>query len=169
MRTKTAQALLWGEQLGWLHPAVVGEPADGRFLKRLARMRKNLGAYLSRGQMARPPELGTDGTAITSNWVFTADYMVTVPTVQSGAWWRDDRKAVVLILVSSDDKPHTVSLPFDAATHGLTGKLTSCEWVATEEPAEKPAAVPSESSWIREITLAPFAATAIEIEMVEGH
>jgi len=167
MRAKTAQALVWGEQLGWIIPDVADDPVAGPFLKRLARMRYNLRPYLSRGRMARPPKPGTDGTTLTSNWVFYKDLNVTTPTVQSGAWHREDGKAVAIILVNADDKPHTVTLPFEAADYGLKGKLAAREWVATEEPAARPEAKPVAASWSREITVAPLAAMAIEIERVE--
>jgi len=164
MRTKTAQALVWGEQLGWIVPEVVDDPVAGVYLKRLARLRYELRRYLARGTMARPPKLATDGTTLTSNWVFYKDLMVTTPTVLSGAWKRDDGKAVAIILVNADDKPHAVTLPFDAADYGLRGSLTSREWIATEEPAPRPAAKPVAPSWSREITMDPMAAMALEIE-----
>jgi len=83
MRTKTAQALVWGEQLGWIRPVVLDDPVAASFLKKLARMRYELRHYLSRGRMARPPDLTTDGTTLTSNWVFTKELKVTTPTVLS--------------------------------------------------------------------------------------
>ncbi|MCX6997379.1 MAG: DUF6259 domain-containing protein [Kiritimatiellaeota bacterium] len=168
MRAKTAQALVWGEQLGWIVPDVVDDPVAGPFLKRLARMRHTLRPYLARGQMARPPKLATDGTTLTSNWVFTKDLSVTTPTVLSGAWLREDGKAVALILVNADDQPHAVTLPFAASTYGLQGNLTAREWTVTKEPAARPAAKPVAAFWSRKITLAPMAAMAIEIEMVES-
>jgi hypothetical protein len=165
MRAKTAQALVWGEQLGWIVPDVVDDPVAGPFLKRLARMRYELLPYLSRGQMARPPVVTGDGTTITSNWVFIEDLQVTTPTVLSGAWKREDRKAVVIILVNPDDKAHTVAVPFNAAEHGLTGALATRTWVATETRAPKPGWDPSPDSWSRQITLDPMSAVAIEVEM----
>lgn len=164
MRTKTAQALVWGEQLGWIVPDVVDDPVAGPFLKRLARMRYELRAYLARGRMARPPRLGTDGTTLTSNWVFTHDLMVTTPTVLSGAWEREDGKAVAFILVNADDQPHDVTLPFDAATYGLDGPLKARTWVSTEAPSERPVAKPVTASWSRKLTVPPLAAMAIEVE-----
>jgi len=164
MRTKTAQALVWGEQLGWIRPVVLDDPVAASFLKKLARMRYELRHYLSRGRMARPPKLKTDGTTLTSNWVFTKDLKVTTPTVLSGAWHRADGRAVVIILINADEKPHTVTLPFDASTYGLKGELAACEWIATEAPPTRPKARPVRSSWSRRIEMDPMKAMAIEIE-----
>ena len=164
MRAKTAQALVWGEQLGWIRPVVIDDPVAGPFLKRLARLRYVLRRYLSRGRMARPPAIGTDGTRVTANWVFTRNLMVTTPTVLSGAWHRDDGKAVVLILVNVDDKPHAVELPFDASTYGLAGELRARQWTGAEAGNAQPKAVSVKASWKRRIVLAPMASLAIEIE-----
>jgi hypothetical protein len=167
MRAKTAQALVWGEQLGWIRTVVLDDPMAGPFLRRQARLRHVLRRYLSRGRMARPPVLTTDGTTVTANWVFTRDLMVTTPTVLSGAWYRDDGNAVVLILVNVDDKPHSVDLPFEAAAYGLGKKLLAREWAGSEVGNEKPNARPVEPSWNRHVDLSPLASLAIEIENAE--
>jgi lysophospholipase L1-like esterase len=126
MRAKTAQALVWGEQIGWIRPEVLDDPVAAQFLKRQARLRYALRRYLSSGRMARPPKIRTDGATLTANWVFTGDLMVTTPAVFSGAWLREDGKAVALILVNADDRPHSVTLPFDASAYDLKGDLAKC-------------------------------------------
>ncbi|NND08629.1 MAG: hypothetical protein HKN87_19830 [Saprospiraceae bacterium] len=163
MRAKTAQALVWGEQLGWIIPDVVDDPIAGLYLKQLARLRYDLRRYLAQGSMARPPKVITDGTTITSNWVFVSDLMVTTPTVLSGAWYRKDGNALALILINPDDKPHTVTIPFNAADYGLKGELMAREWIVKEEATPHPLAKPVDASWSREITLAPMSSLAIEI------
>ena len=163
MRAKTAQALVWGEQLGWIVPEVIDDPVAGPFLKRLVRLRHTLRPYLARGRMARPPKLKTDGSVLTSNWVFVSDLHVTTPAVCSGAWFREDGKAVALILVNADDQAHEVELPFDAKDYALKGMLEAREWIATEDPAAPPAATPVEARWQRQIHLPPLAARVIEI------
>jgi len=167
MRAKTAQALVWGEQLGWIRPIVLEDPVAAAFLRRQARLRYVLRRYLSRGRMARPPAITTDGTTVTANWVFVRDLKVTTPTVLSGAWHRDDGKAVVLIFVNADDKPHAFDLPFDASTYGLGKKLLAREWTGAEVGNAPPKAQPVKASWKRRITLAPMASLAIEIEAAD--
>ena len=167
MRMKTAQALVWGEQVGWIRTEVIDDPVAGPFLKRQARLRYVLRRYLSHGRMARPPAIKTDGTTVTANWVFTRDLMVTTPTILSGAWQRDDGNAVVLILVNVDDKPHSVDLPFDAAAYGLGTKLLARKWTGNEVGNAKPRARSVKATWNRHIDLAPLASLAIEIETAE--
>ena len=164
MHTKAAQALVWGEQIGWITPDVVNHPVDVAFLKRLARARRTLLAYLGRGRMARPPYLQTDGTTLSENWVFATDVIVTVPTVIAGAWHHEGDRAVVLILVNADAvSAHTVRLAFDVETYGLATDPAIREWVATEAPTDLPDPTPTGAVWEREIELSPLEIRAIEI------
>lgn len=164
MRMKTAQALVWGEQLGWIRVDVIDDPVAGPFLRRLGRLRSSLSRYLARGQMARPPAIETDGATLTANWVYVRDLMVTTPAVFSGAWRRDDGKAVALIFVNADDKPHTIHVPFDAKTYGLQGRLTARDWTGEETGGARPETRTVAASWRRSVKLAPTASLAIEIE-----
>jgi hypothetical protein len=164
MHTKAAQALVWGEQIGWITPDIVDNPVDAAFLKRLARARRHLGAYLAHGRMARPPRLETDGSTITTNWVFATDVVATIPTVIAGAWHHERNAAVALILVNNDaEAPHTVRLPFSAASYGLKGPLTAREWVATEQPEDLPAPTAIDTDWTRELELAPLEVRVFEV------
>jgi hypothetical protein len=162
MRTKTAQALVWGEQLGWIVPDVVDDPVDGPFLKRLARMRYAMSRYLARGRMMRPPTGADDGTTLSSSWVYTDDLWVTTPTVFSGAWERDDARSVVLVLVNADEVPHTVPVEFDPEAYHLPGDLQMREWMATDGPSSPAIVAPAAPIWSREIELPPLSACSVE-------
>ena len=74
---------------------------------------------------------------------------------------------MVLIFVNVDDKPHSVTLPFDASIYGLKGNLTAREWTGNETANARPEAKPTEASWNRRIDLAPLVSLAIEIEQAE--
>jgi len=163
MRQKTAQALCWGEQLGWISPAVVDDPVAGPFLKRLARLRYDLRAYLARGRMARPPAIKTDGSTVTADWQWHGKRMVTTPAVLSGAWHAADG-GLALIFVNVDDKPHAFDLPFDGAACGFSGNLLARERTGLENrDAPPPEAKPLALKWQRRISLEPTAALAIEL------
>ena len=113
--------------------------------------------------MARPPAVTTDGTTLASNWVYGDDLQVTTPAVLSGAWERDDRRSVVILLVNPDESSHTITLSFDAATYGLVGDLYAREWIASDEPSPQPDASPVGSRWSREIAVPPLAACSVEV------
>ena len=162
MRTKTAQALVWGEQLGWIVPDVADDPVNGPFLKRLARMRYTMSRYLARGRMMRPPVGIEDGTTLTSNWYWSSDIWVTTPTVLTGAWERDDGRSVVLILVNADEATHTVPVEFDPIAYHLPGDLQMREWIATDGPSSPANTAPTAPIWSREIELPPLSAYSVE-------
>lgn len=163
MRMKMAQALVWGEQLGWISPDVLEDASSMDFLKCMARLRQKLLRYLARGRMACPPALETDGATVTANWVFVKDLPVTTPAVLSGAWYRDDSKAIAFTLVNVDELPHTVELEFDAASYGLDGELTMQMWTGEESAQDCPATSSIDNYWRRSICLEPMKALAIEI------
>jgi len=163
MRQKTAQALCWGEQLGWISPAVVDDTVAGPFLKRLARLRYDLRQYLARGRMARPPAIKTDGATVTADWKWHGKRVVTTTAILSGAWQATDG-AVALLFVNVDEKPHAFDLMFDGAAYGFPGNLIANERTGLENrdtppPEAKPLALKSQ----RRITLQPTAALAIEV------
>jgi len=163
MRQKTAQALCWGEQLGWISPAVVDDPVAGPFLKRLARLRYDLRKYLARGRMARPPRIKTDGTTVTADWQWHGKRMVTTPAVLSGAWQAADG-GLALIFVNVDETSHAFDLEFDGADYGFSGNLLARERTGLENPgAPPPKANPVAPKWNRRITLEPTAALAVEV------
>jgi hypothetical protein len=162
MRQKTAQALCWGEQLGWISPAVVDDPVAGPFLKRLAHLRYDLRQYLGRGRMARPPAIKTDGATVTADWQWHGKRIVTTAAVLSGAWQAADG-ALALIFVNVDENPHAFDLNFDGAAYGFSRNLLAREHTGLENHKSLPGAKPLALKWQRRITLEPTAALAIEL------
>jgi len=162
MRQKTAQALCWGEQLGWISPAVVDDPVAGPFLKRLARLRYDLRKYLACGRMARPPRVKTDGATLTADWKWHGKRIVTTAAVLSGAWQAADG-GLALVFVNVDEKPHVFDLDFDGAAYGFSGNLLAREHTGLENRDAPPGAKPLTLKWQRRITLAPTAALTIEV------
>lgn len=163
MRQKTAQALTWGEQLGWMGPDVVDDPVAGPFLKRLGRLRYDLRRYFSGGRLARPPSVKDDGATVTADWKWGGSRMVTTPVVLSGAWQAADG-AVALLFVNVDVQPHAVDLHFDGAAYGFSGNLLVSDRTGGENrDSPPPEAKPAEAKWDRRIALEPTSALAIEV------
>ncbi len=97
MRAHTAQALVFGEQLGWIPPAVVDDPVAGPYLKQLAKLRYELTDYLADGEMLRPPALIGEIPDVTTTWPwYSGDGKVTLKGVQTGAWQAKDGRIVLL-------------------------------------------------------------------------
>jgi len=101
LRTKTAQALVWGEQIGWYGPEIINDPVAGPFVRRCARMRHHLREFLACGRMERPPRLSEDIPKLTAKWQAEE---ATFPAVQAGSWRaRDGRLAVVFANASTEE------------------------------------------------------------------
>ena len=163
MRQKTAQALTWGEQLGWMGPEVVDDPVAGPFLKRLGRLRYDLRRYFADGRLARPPAVAGDGATLTADWKWGGKRIVTTPAVLAGAW-QAPGGAVALVFVNVDEKPHALDLHFDGARYGLAGNLLVRERTGLEaRDALPPEAKPAPLTWDRRIALDPLAALTLEV------
>jgi len=166
LRMKAAQQLVFGEQIGWISAGVAKEKANADFLRNIARLRGRLVRFFHAGRMARPPTFTTALPTITADWQWRGVWPVTTPAVLSGAWELPREKKLAMIFVNASDKPVTADLPFDAERYGLgSGRVT----VVTLGPnaAGQPAGEPGK--FIRRLTMAPEAATALVITAVEAN
>ena len=50
-----AQSLVYGQQLGWIHPEIVNDPVQFPFLKKMAQLRYENAEFFCEGIMLRPP------------------------------------------------------------------------------------------------------------------
>jgi hypothetical protein len=165
LRQKTAQALAWGEQLGWIDLAVADDSADGAFFVRLARLRHALRRYFAEGRMARPPRATDDGATVTADWRWGGSRIVTTPAVISGAWHGPDG-GLVIVLVNVDDKPHAVDLGLDPAAYGFAAgaDVLVRERTGAEPPdAPSPPQTRGPGPWKRRVALEALSALAVEV------
>lgn len=160
MRMKTGQALVFGEQLGWISPQVLSDEPSAAFLRRIARLRYALRDYLARGEMARPPVLKGDIPAVTADWQWWGKRIVTTPAILSGAWRAEDGR-LALIFVNVSDAEQSAELDFDGEGYGLPKSPHLTVTPRTEGgPGE---AVREERRFQRTIHLKPHDALALEI------
>lgn len=54
-RYNIAEALVYGQQLGWVHPEVVDDPVQFPFLKKMAKLRWDNAEFFTEAEMLRPP------------------------------------------------------------------------------------------------------------------
>ena len=142
-RMKTAQSLVYGEQLGWFSvaQALSDREVNGPFFRRLARLRYALLPYLSWGEMARPPVVEGDIPNVTADWAWRHYWPVTDSALQRGAWKSSDG-GLALILVNVTNEAISGHLDFDGAEYGFAEQATLLVTLRTENgPAvsvEKP-------------------------------
>ena len=133
-RMKTAQALVFGEQLGWIDTGIVDRPA-GAFFRDCVRLRSALTPFLSGGRMLRPPALIGDIPEVTADWQWVGNWPVTTAALQVGAWRSRDRAESVIIVANTSDAPVSVDYVVDAAELGFAaGSVLT----ATPLDAERP-------------------------------
>jgi len=104
-RMKIGQSLVFGEQLGWINPAIIeNDVKTAEFLRSAAKVRHTLVPFLAWGEMMRPPEVKGDIPEITAEWAWAAEEkMVTGSAVQKGAWKSPDGRIAVIFVNVSDD------------------------------------------------------------------
>jgi hypothetical protein len=118
---RIGQQLVYGEQLGWIEPAwVLKQPDTLDFLGRAARTRHALLDFLSRGRMARPPEVSGDVPEVTADWAWSGKWMVAASALQRGAWWAEDGR-LLLIFANVSGDPVEAEAIFRPADHGWPG------------------------------------------------
>jgi len=54
-RFNIAQSLIYGQQLGWIHPEIVDDPIQFPFLKKMANLRWERRDFFAEAEMLRPP------------------------------------------------------------------------------------------------------------------
>jgi len=124
LRMKAAQQLVYGEQLGWLNPGIVGEAENFAFFRQAVRLRWNFRRYFYAGQMSRPPRITGTLPEVTADWQWRGTWPVTTSALMAGAWHLPSENKIVLLFANVSDQALTARVDYDLARAGLTG--TSC-------------------------------------------
>ena len=122
VRLKTAQALVWGEQVGWYGSEIMDHAVNGPFLRRCARLRHHLREFLARGRMEHPPALSGDIPNVSCQW---RGGEATYPAVQAGAWSAPDGRLAV-IFANVLDEPLTLTWKVDGDYYAIDAQARMC-------------------------------------------
>ncbi len=118
-RMKMAQALAFGEQLGWINPQIVEQqPETAAYLRRCARIRYTLRSHLAKGYMARPPKITGDNPQITADWAWHGEWPITDSAIQRSAWRAED-ESVAFVFANATEKELPFTWHFDGAQYGF--------------------------------------------------
>jgi hypothetical protein len=159
-KMKAGQQLVFGEQIGWCNPSVVGEEENAAFLRHVVRLRWVLGRYFYAGEMARPPKLLGDIPTVTADWQWSGYWPVTTDAVLSGAWQLPREQRVVLLFVNVSEQPVRAMVAFDAGAYALPkGDLHAVR--VTADGRGEPFMLPR--TFQRELEFPPQAAWAWEV------
>ncbi len=160
LRMKAGQQLVFGEQIGWLNPAVVREKENAEFLRQVVRLRWRLRRYFYAGRMARPPKLHGEIPKVRADWQWSGEWPVSTDAVLAGAWRLPKEQQCVLLVVNVSDKPVSTRLQIDADQYGLSAAKLRLKRIGPEGPGET---LTVAKVFQRELTLPPQTAEAWEL------
>ena len=161
LRMRAAQQLVFGEQLGWISPAVVNEKENAEFLKQLAQLRWLLREYFYAGRMLRPPQSDRPLPTVKADWQWHGTRWVATNALLSGCWWQPSKSRVVVIAVNVSDEPVTTTLIADLApafpsdTALCVAPVEAAPTVPMETSptgVQIPVTVPARTAWAWEVT-----------------
>lgn len=110
VRVFTAQALLYGEQMGWIKPQQYAKLESKEFYKKLVRTRAKLSNFFIDGRMLRPPFIQDNGPRMQSTKSTEAKRGFDYPAVQGGLWQKPNSEDKLLILINTSDEVATASV-----------------------------------------------------------
>jgi hypothetical protein len=102
-RYHVAQAVLFGQQIGWLNADLVDDPEKLSFMKKMASLRYNCRDFFSAGDMLRPPVLRNKGPRIITDTGMGMSIMFDGDALLAGAWRKREDGAVLIMLVNVGD------------------------------------------------------------------
>jgi len=121
-RMKSAEALCFGEQIGWFVPTIIDEADKFPFQRKVVRLRHQLRHYFYQGEMCRPPELPVDLPTVTADWNYYDSPLITAPAIRTGCWKIarcGATQSAVLLLANTADTPMTIQVRVDLTELGF--------------------------------------------------
>ena len=116
-RFHAAQAVMFGQQIGWMNADVVDDAGKIDFLERMCHMRWEHRAFFSQGEMLRPPRIAGGQSCFLTDSSMGMDDMQPADTVVASAW--REGKNTMLAIANSGDAPARIHLVFDAQEYHL--------------------------------------------------
>lgn len=117
-RFQMAQSLMFGQQLGWVHPEIVDDPQQFPFLKKLAQLRWKFAEFFAYAHMLRPPVVCSDAPLLDCLPFLRGQYMNHENTVLASAWENQEGKRC-LFAVNSSNSEALCTLTVNAAEYDL--------------------------------------------------
>ena len=98
-RFHVAQAVLFGQQIGWINPDLVDVPEKLSFMKLMAGLRYRYRDFFSAGDMLRPPRLVGENPIFVTDTGMGRSQMFTGETLLAGAWrLRADGRVLIMLV-----------------------------------------------------------------------
>jgi hypothetical protein len=121
-RMKAADALCFGEQIGWFVPTIVDEPDKFPFLKKIVQLRYQFRHYFYRGEMCRVPDLSAGVPVVTADWDYYGSPWISAPAIRTSCWRivKDSRtQSLVLLFVNTSSEKISAKVHLNLSESGI--------------------------------------------------
>ncbi|MBR2847920.1 MAG: hypothetical protein IKB87_00515 [Clostridia bacterium] len=108
-RFQIGQSLVFGQQLGWIHPEIVNDPVQFPFLKKMANLRYKYRDFFAEAEMLRPPMVTGDVPLLDCESFLRAQMWNHEKLVVAGTW-EDQAKNRRMFAVNASAKTVEVTL-----------------------------------------------------------
>ena len=112
-RFHVGQAVLFGQQIGWINADVVDNPEKNDYLRRMCHVRWDYKDFFSRGEMLRPPVVVEGQKTYLSDVSMGMSEMHPAELVLAAAWRLDSR--TLILLTNTSDEPVQAIVAYDQA------------------------------------------------------
>ena len=134
-RMKTAEALCFGEQIGWFVPTIINEADKFPFQRKAVRLRHQFRHYFYKGEMARPPEFPVELPTVTADWNFYNSPLITAPAIRTGCWRivkEGQTQSAILLFANTSEETITSRFRIDLSEIGLDTSNVSIRQIGPE-------------------------------------
>ena len=118
------QSLVYGQQLGWLHPEIVDDPVQFPFLKKIVHLRLDHCELFAEGEMLRPPLVEGDVPLLDCTPYLRGQIWNHEKLIQTGAW-EDASGNRALFVVNASGREADVTLSVYEEEYALPETVTA--------------------------------------------
>jgi hypothetical protein len=162
LRMRAGQQLVFGEQIGWLSPALAAEQENAQFLRQVVELRRELVRYFYAGEMSRPPKLLGEVPTVQADWQWGGRRIVRTDAVLTAAWSLPKEHRVALIFVNVSDAAVTAAIDRDPERYPWLARARVLRVVV---PAGSQAKVQQKLDLGRPLSFPPRSAWAAELSV----
>lgn len=110
-RFQIAQSLVYGQQLGWIHPEIVDDPIQFPFLKKMANIRWNMREFFAEAEMLRPALVEGEMPLLDCEAFLRGQIWNHEQLVVTGAWEdKAGKRALIVVNAGGTDADVTLSV-----------------------------------------------------------
>jgi hypothetical protein len=118
-RYHIGQAVLFGQQFGWVSTNFIDDPVKLAFVKSSALLRYKYREFFNAGDMLRPPALKSGGKRLVTFTAMQRSHIFEGELIQAAAWKRRGDGALLILAVNLDDADANVDFSVPWAEYGV--------------------------------------------------